>query len=188
MLIRDAVTADADAIGRLHVRGWTVGYAGIVPAEFLATLSVRRSTMQWLQGLADITRPQTIVAVDDDGIVTGFASFGHNRDGLGLETGELHGLYVDPDAWRRGIGGALLTEAETRLALGGLERAILWTLADRGDTRRFFEHRGWAVRRRYSAARVRRQRRPIRQALHLKGAIPTIGRGRSIPRHRRLTG
>ena len=143
MHIRDSVTADADAIARIHVRCWTIGYAGIVPDAYLATLSVRRSTMQWLQGLADITRPQTVVAVDDNDAITGFATFGHNRAGLGLETGELHGLYVDPDLWSRGIGGALLSEAVTSLARSGFERAILWTLADNQRTRRFFEQRRW---------------------------------------------
>ena len=143
MHIRDAVTADAGAVARIHVRCWTIGYAGIVPGAFLATLSVRRSTMQWLQGLADITHPQTVVAIDDNARVTGFATFGHNRDGLGIETGELHGLYVDPDHWGRGVGGDLLSEAAVSMARSGFGRAILWTLAGNQRTRSFFEQHGW---------------------------------------------
>lgn len=92
--------------------------------------------------MADPSRPKTIVAEEDEQIM-GFAGFGANRNNLGTDTGELHGLYVDPDYWSRGIGAALLLEAEAWLAQTGYQRAILWTLADSARTRRFYEGRGW---------------------------------------------
>jgi GNAT superfamily N-acetyltransferase len=143
MLIRPATTRDARAIARMLVRGWQIGYRGIVPDEFLARMTVEQFANRWLANLAELGRPQTIVAENDDELVAGWAAFGMNQSNLGPEVGELGGLYVDPDRWGQGTGGMLLTEAEHRLTLTGYQRAILWTLAENASTRRFYENRGW---------------------------------------------
>lgn len=143
MLIRPATTRDARAIARVHMRGWQIGYRGIVPDEYLATFNIETMTSRWLGNLAELKRMETIVAEDEDGSITGWAGFGANQSDLPPEIGELGGLYVDPDSWDRGIGGALLAEAERGLFDYGYERAILWTLAGNDRTRRFYENRGW---------------------------------------------
>ena len=42
-MIRVATDCDAEAIGRIHVVTWRAAYAGILPADFRAGLSVRLS-------------------------------------------------------------------------------------------------------------------------------------------------
>ncbi len=143
MLIRPATTRDARAIARVQVRGWQIGYRGIVPDAFLARMTVEEHTNRWLANLAELKRLETIVAEDEDEAVIGWAGYGANQSDLEAETGELGGLYVDPDHWGKGIGALLLAEAEHGLILAGYERAILWTLAENTRTRRFYEHRGW---------------------------------------------
>jgi GNAT superfamily N-acetyltransferase len=145
MLIRPATTRDARGIARVHVRGWQIGYRGIVPDEFLARFSVETMTNRWLGNLAEVSRLETIVAEDDEGAVVGWAGFGASEGDLGPEVGELAGLYVDPDCWDAGVGGALLAAAERGLGAAGFERAVLWTLADNARTRRFYENRGWVA-------------------------------------------
>jgi GNAT superfamily N-acetyltransferase len=143
MLIRPATTRDARGIARVQVRGWQIGYRGIVPDEYLATFSLEPITNRWLGNLAELKRMETIVAEDDEGAVVGWASFGATEGDFGPEVGELGGLYVDPDHWDAGVGGELLGEAEQGLVAAGFERAVLWTLAGNARTRRFYENRGW---------------------------------------------
>jgi GNAT superfamily N-acetyltransferase len=143
MLIRPATTRDARAIARLHVRDWQIAYRGIVPDEYLARLSVEWFSNRLLARFAELTPWQTIVAVDDDEVVVGYASFGANQSDLSPEIGELGAIYVDVDRWDQGIGGTLLAEAERGLVAGGYESAVLWTLGGNERTRRFYERRGW---------------------------------------------
>jgi GNAT superfamily N-acetyltransferase len=142
MQIRQAVTTDAQEIARVHVRGWRIGYADFLSPEFLSTLSVEESAMRWLRSLADITQIETYVA-EEDGSILGWIGFGHNREGMGLETGEVHGLYVDPDHWDKGIGVALLAAAEEHLTGAGFLQAIVWTLAENTRARGLYEASGW---------------------------------------------
>jgi GNAT superfamily N-acetyltransferase len=143
MLIRPATMRDARGIARVNVRGWQIGYRGIVPDEYLARLSVEERTNRWLGNLAELKRMDTIVAEDEDEVIVGWAGYGANQSGLPPEIGELGGLYVDPDQSDGGIGGALLAEAEQGLIAAGYDRAMLWTLAANERTRRFYENRGW---------------------------------------------
>jgi GNAT superfamily N-acetyltransferase len=143
MLIRPATTRDARGIARVQVRGWQIGYRGIVPDEYLTRFNVETFTNRWLANLAEAVRMQHLVAEGEDETIVGWAAYGANQGDLGPGFGELGALYVDPDHWDGGIGGALLTEAEQGLRIAGYERAVLWTLAGNDRTRRFYENRGW---------------------------------------------
>lgn len=144
MLIRHATTRDATAIARIQVRCWQTDYRGIVPDAYLAGMTVEQFTNRWLGNLAEMQRLETAVAEDEEETIVGWAGFGLNQSGLGQDTGELAGLYVDPDCWNRGIGSILLGRAEKGLAAAGYERAILWTLEANERTRRFYEKHGWS--------------------------------------------
>ena len=78
---------------------------------------------------------------DEAGVLLGFAHTGPSRRDPDRD-GELCGLYVDPDAWSRGVGRALLERAEEELA-SAWDEAVLWTLRDNPRTRRFYELAGW---------------------------------------------
>ena len=143
MLVRSATTRDARGIARVQVRGWQIGYRGIVPDDYLARMSLEWLTNRWLANLAEAARLEHLVAEDENEAVAGWAAFGANQADPASDIGELGALYVDPDRWDEGIGGTLLAEAEQGLMTAGYETAILWTLAANDRTRRFYEHRGW---------------------------------------------
>jgi GNAT superfamily N-acetyltransferase len=75
--------------------------------------------------------------------VLGFSTTGPCRDENGFGWGELYALYVDPDEWGRGTGGALLGAASQRLAASGWRDASLWVLSGNVRARRFYEWHGW---------------------------------------------
>lgn len=131
MELRAAVTDDALAVARIHVRAWQAGYRGLLPAAYLDGLRAEdraaRYTFDRLDG------PRTTVAVVD-GAIAGFAT---------IHGDELSALHVDPDAWRRGIGSALIARARADLAAAGVVEAHLWLLVGNTRAQRFYERDGW---------------------------------------------
>jgi len=83
------------------------------------------------------------VACEDD-VICGFATTGPARDGDVPERGELLALYVDPQAWGRGVGRRLIAEARAQLRQRGFTNAVLWVLAGNVRAERFYRNDGWA--------------------------------------------
>ena len=76
--IRPARMEDAGAIAFVHVESWKSTYAGIVPDEYLASLSVKSRTVAWKE-LFDAGTSLMFVAEDTTGVF-GFVSGGKLRD------------------------------------------------------------------------------------------------------------
>jgi GNAT superfamily N-acetyltransferase len=142
MLVRQAITADAQRIGEVHVLYWRTGMADYIDAAYLESLTARDVTMQWLRSLASPIHADTLVA-EEDGRVVGLIDFGINRNDLGFDVAEIYGLYVDPDSWNQGIDAALLHAAELHLAETGFRSAITWSLTENEGRRQFYEAHGW---------------------------------------------
>jgi GNAT superfamily N-acetyltransferase len=139
--IRVAKPEDAEALERIRIRGWQVGYRHVFPPDQLDALPVDAS--RWRESLvAGFERGQACVVAEEEDSVVGWATFGPARD-ADNRYGELRGLYVDPDRWGRGAGRALLERAESELARTW-DDAMLWTLEDNPRTRRFYEANGWS--------------------------------------------
>ncbi len=142
--VRPARIDDAAAMGRVHVRAWQVAYRGQMPDEYLDGLSTEDRAKMWSNALArrDDSRP-TLVAIDHDEQVVGFAAVGPAADAPG--TGELYAINIDPHRWGRGYGRALLATAEVELASLGYSEAVLWVLPGNMRARRFYEAAGWTT-------------------------------------------
>ena len=149
-VIRFAKTSDARGLAEVRVRGWQVGYEGIVDAGFLAAMSVDQNEERWRE-IIDARGDQIRVAIAD-GRVVGFASSGQYRvtavDGDLDEPqtiGELYGFYVHPDSWGTGVANELHDHAIDALRADGWVRFKLWVLADNARARRFYERHGWTA-------------------------------------------
>jgi ribosomal protein S18 acetylase RimI-like enzyme len=145
-VIRPSTEADIDEIAALSVRTWQAGYAGIVPADHLASLDpVARA--QNLRTRPKTPGSQTLVA-EDDGNLVGFVTFGPYREDDGeidRAAGELYAIYVSPDHWGQGTGRRLLSMARGRLKADGYPDMRLWVLAENTNARRFYERMGLAA-------------------------------------------
>jgi GNAT superfamily N-acetyltransferase len=143
--VRKANPADALPIAELHVRTWQVGFAEYFSAEYLEGQASFLEEPALRRREEQLASPEiTTLVAEQEGLILGFAAWMKNRDDLGDEVGELGAIYVDPHGWDRGVGTALITEAESEMALAGYARAILWTLGPNERTRRFYEQRGWS--------------------------------------------
>lgn len=119
----------------MHVRSWQTGYEGLLPAEFLAGLRPE----DWAPRYTfDVPDPLTTLAVDATGEILGILTTSV-ADGAG----RLMALYVDPPAWRRGVGRVLESVASDRFRTAGLAEADLWVLRGNARAERFYRSCGW---------------------------------------------
>ncbi len=144
LLLRPAERADAEDIAKLHVRTWQAAYHNLVPADYLASLSVERRLAIWMQEVASTTS-ELLVAADDNGVL-GFVNFGAARDAAAHEAaGEIYALYVAPEYWGQGLGRTLCRRAVERLVLRGRRSCYLWMLEGNARAARFYERAGFSL-------------------------------------------
>ena len=147
LVVRAMTEADIDAVATVQVRGWQVGYAGIVPDAVLAALDPAVNAAH-RRARPVIPGTHTLVAVAD-GEVIGFTSFGPYRvqgpaDEFDPAIGELYAIYVSPDRWGAGAGRALIDACRAALAAEGYPEFRLWVLEANDRARRFYERAGMA--------------------------------------------
>ncbi len=141
MRIRPAQTTDAAAIAQVRVDTWRVAYRGIVPDEYLDSLSYEKRMGTWRDRMETISNWFTYVAENDESQVVGFVEGGTERSGHPLYTGEIAAIYVLPGYHRRGVGRQLMAVAAEHLLRQGHCALRLWVLAA-NPSRRFYEALG----------------------------------------------
>lgn len=147
-VIRDPVAEDADDLGGVHVRAWQAGYRdGLMPDDFLESLSAADRADMWRRGIEAGPRPRhrRLVADDEAGVLVGFIAVGPADGDSEAVEGEVYSLNVDPDHWGRGAGSLLLAAGVEALAGSGFEGAVLWVHPDNARARIFYEARGWSA-------------------------------------------
>lgn len=138
-MIRPAVPEDAPEIARIHVETWRTAYGGIIPASFLASLSLENRKAMWTRALAE---GRSILLVDaEEERMTGWVSAGPSRDASHPSESEIYALYVLPSHWGRGIGHRLSQAVEA--ALPPSQPISLWVLAGNERAIRFYERAGY---------------------------------------------
>jgi ribosomal protein S18 acetylase RimI-like enzyme len=139
-MVRRAELSDAPAIARVHVATWRTTYRGLLPDDFLASLTETSYVDRWMRGIGD---PSTLVFVaEDETGPIGFASCGPERGGEDGFGGELYSLYVADRAQRRGHGRDLVRAVVAGLQELGLGDMIAWVLRDNSRARGFYERLG----------------------------------------------
>lgn len=135
---------DGRAIAEVHVRSWQHAYLGLLPEEFLATLSVEQRESWWRETLLRGS-PQVLVARDGQGLC-GFVCFGASRDeDAPFGTGEIWAIYLLPRVWSRGVGQRLWRQALARLRADDFCRVTLWALVGNERAIRFYAREGFSA-------------------------------------------
>jgi GNAT superfamily N-acetyltransferase len=147
VIVRAAIPGDPPAMAALHVRAWRATYAGILPDAFLAGLTVEEREARWRHSVTEPDRApaeRVILVAEVDGVLSGFAAAGHARGDDELGLGELYAINVDPPAWGRGAGRALLAAATAWLD-ARFATSILWVVDRNQRARSLYERAGWTA-------------------------------------------
>jgi ribosomal protein S18 acetylase RimI-like enzyme len=147
LLVRRAEPQDAPAVALVHVASWRQAYRGLLPQEYLNSLSVEARTTTWVKAFSQLPGQSSTTLVGElDGQIVGFACVGPSRDDdRDTATAELWGLYLDPAHWGAGHGRTLHTEALDVARASGTTAATLWVLTTNQRARNFYERQGWAA-------------------------------------------
>lgn len=142
-IIRPARLDDAEQIAAVAVESWRATYAGILPNEYLAGLSVADRVRQRRLVLADRAGArQTFVVVAEDGAVHGFGDCGPVRGMDTRQGGEFYAIYLDTDSRGLGLGRALMATMADHLLRQGIEAGVVWALDRNRAACWFYERLG----------------------------------------------
>ncbi len=137
MIVGPAHIRDAAGIAAVHVAAWRSAYANLLPADYLAGMSLVRHTAMHH---AAIARGRGVLVARAGDEIVGFCTVGQPRT-PGLADGEVETLYVLDD-WRdHGLGRRLLQSGAALLEARGCGSAYLWVLQD-NPSRWFYERLG----------------------------------------------
>jgi GNAT superfamily N-acetyltransferase len=127
MLVREATTADAAAVGEVHATAWLTAYRDLFETGWLTVLAQKRRTL-WASMMTAPQFERTTLLVAELG--DQLAAFGHvGPHGDGSADAEIYAVYAHPSVWGRGLAAALMDTVWDRLVDMGYPRVRLWTLA-----------------------------------------------------------
>jgi len=142
MKICFASIEDARAIAEIHVATWRAAYAGIVPDDFLAGLSVEKRESYWREQIP--LGHQKIVVAKLDTDVIGWIAYGASRDDdAGYGAAEIWAIYVSPEFWSDGVGRNLWLHSQSHLVTEGYRSVSLWVLAANSRAINFYKKAGF---------------------------------------------
>jgi ribosomal protein S18 acetylase RimI-like enzyme len=139
-MIRPALLKDVEAIARVHVATWRSAYRGVLPDDFLASLSEAHYADRWRRVIGDGS--SSVQVVEQPKGIVGFASGGRERAGETGFEGELYAIYVLDSAQRQGHGRELVRAVAGALREMKLKDMIVWVLRDNAAARGFYERLG----------------------------------------------
>jgi ribosomal protein S18 acetylase RimI-like enzyme len=142
MQVVRATLGDARSIAEIHVNTWRSAYASILPAEYLASLSVDRREMMWRESIAAGT-PELLIAKTSD-LALGWLSFGQCRDQAAPESeGEVWAFYVSPSSWSTGVGRMLWLRTRELMRAQGFTSCSLWVFPQNHRAIAFYRAAGF---------------------------------------------
>jgi ribosomal protein S18 acetylase RimI-like enzyme len=144
MLIEPASSEDCRAIAEAHVESWQHAYKALLPAQYLAALSVSEREAMWRR--MHERQPAHLLVARNAGQVVGFVAFGDSRDeGAPSDRAEVWAIYVKPAFWSVGAGRLLWLAALQRILAEGYKTVSLWVIAGNERAIRFYEHAGFVA-------------------------------------------
>ena len=127
MRLESATAEDCRAIAEVHVESWQHAYKGILPQEYLASLSVAEREAMWRRMVE--REPSHLVLARNVDQIVGFVAFGASRDeGAPADCAEIWAIYVKPACWSTGAGRLLWLEALQRILAEGYKSISLWVI------------------------------------------------------------
>ncbi|HEX8247970.1 MAG TPA: 3-deoxy-manno-octulosonate cytidylyltransferase [Pyrinomonadaceae bacterium] len=143
IVYREATVEDARAVARVHVRSWQKSFTGIVPPEFLDSLSVEKRERAFSERFGEANYKMFVAETQRDGII-GFADFGKARKSdFGFEA-ELYAIYLLPEFQGKGVGARLFRLCQQAMIADKINSMYLIAL-DVSPYKSFYEKMGGEI-------------------------------------------
>ncbi|WP_166664497.1 GNAT family N-acetyltransferase [Actinophytocola oryzae] len=141
LLVRDATTDDAAAVGEVHAEAWRVAHRDLVDGRWLAKLVEDRRTC-WPEVMKTRQYARNTLLVAERGHrVVAFVYFGPHPEGM--PDAEIYDLYAHPSVWGTGVAWTLMDAAWDQLREARFRRAKAWTMTGANRARHFYESFGF---------------------------------------------
>lgn len=142
MRIRKAKAGDEKGIAQVINLTWKDAYRGIVPAEFLNTMTTERHEEMFRENIR--TNSEAIFVLEDgEREIVGMASGAQDRSRQ--YDCELVAIYILPAYQKKGLGKELFKEIIAEHRKNKYRSMIIWTLEQNKD-RAFYEKLGGQVK------------------------------------------
>jgi GNAT superfamily N-acetyltransferase len=143
--VRVAESADALGIAPVLVDGWQTTYAGILPADFLASFTYDQHEAGTRLHLASVPESSAVfVAVENNHDLVGVAQIRESIESPARCAAELDALYVLPSSQSGGVGTRLFAAVVRWLRERDCHSMSLWVLRD-NPHRQFYDRVGGVV-------------------------------------------
>lgn len=140
--IRLAVPTDAPDMAEIHMRSWEAAYSGIIPDHYIREKNTARPAL-WAKVITDSNDRHYIIKHKN--ISVGILAVAPSRDDdLDDDVYEVHGIYLHPDYYRKGIGTQAMDFALNLAQQKDKKSMVLWVLKDNINSRSFYEKCGFA--------------------------------------------
>jgi len=138
-----AKPTDAPNMAEIHMRSWEVAYKDIIPAEYIKEKNATRHEL-WKRIVTDDNDRHYIIHAD--GKIAGMMTIALPNDvEVGDEYYELHGIYLLPEYFRRGIGTHAVNFAFDKARAANKTKMIVWVFAENADAIKFYEKLGFVA-------------------------------------------
>lgn len=140
MIIRQATDEDVTGIAHVHIKTWHSTYKGILPDEYLDSLTIENRKKNWLRNLHTL-HSVVYVAINNIGEIVGFIAGGPVQYWANDFQAEIYTIYILQSYQRQGIGKQLLKPIIQNLIEKKYENIIIWALQD-NPYRAFYQSLG----------------------------------------------
>jgi GNAT superfamily N-acetyltransferase len=117
---------------------WRDAYAGLLPDDLIASITVERRTATWTRAIA--SHDMSCWVAEVDGTIVGICSLGPSEEHTSI--GRIYTIYVVSPFWGRGVGSSLWDAALDEIA-ARFTGGELWVLESNTRARSFYERKGW---------------------------------------------
>ena len=138
--IKRASKRDISGISRVYIDSWRDTYTGLIPTDYLNTLSYEKAEKKWSDFLNNENEPFIYIAINDIGKIIGFAS-GKSVDEEGFD-GELYSLYLLQECRGIGTGRQLVSAIVKHFKEKGVTSMIVWVMERNKSALGFYERMG----------------------------------------------
>lgn len=142
--IRKAMVGDEKTLAHIQTESWKAAFAGIVPAELLATCTnTERAEKMYARLFSERRGTGYILALDGKPHCIAWWDAAKDADMPG--GAELRCIHSLPDNWRKGYGSRMIEHVLADAKEAGYQKIVLWVFDTNERAIRFYEAHGFAA-------------------------------------------